>query len=97
MMAVEDHAYSATMAWIEDIVELHPELWAAKFEFATDKGMLWVLVEGNEHEVLAWRAAVGGRIMRSQVRLGVWSKEILGVRVHVRVVDDPKRAPGGAS
>jgi hypothetical protein len=38
-----------------------------------------------------WRAAVGGRIMRSQVVNGVWSKEVLGIRVHVRVVNDPKR------
>ena len=91
MMAVEDRAYSATMAWVEDIVALHPDLWNHRYEFETRDGMLWVLVEGSEFEVLAWRAAVGGRIMRSQVRLGIWSKEILGVRVHVRVIDDPKR------
>lgn len=90
-MAVEDRAYSATMAWIEDIVQLHPELWNHKFEYATERGMLWVLVEGSDYEVLAWRAAIGGRIMKSKVRDGVWTKEILGIRVHVRVIDDPNR------
>lgn len=87
MMAIEDQTYSATMAWIEDIVALHPELWNHRFEFATENGRLWVLVEGTDFEVLAWRAAVGGRIMRSQVVNGVWSKEVLGIRVHVRVTD----------
>ena len=90
-MAVEDRAYSATMAWIEDIVSLHPELWNHTYEFTTDKGMLWVLVEGGDYEALAWRAAVGGRLMRSQVVNGVWSKEVLGIRVHVRVSDDPRK------
>lgn len=90
-MTAEQTAYSATMAWIESIVELHPELWSHKYEFATQAGMLWVLVEGTDFEVLAWRAAVGGRIMRSKVVAGVWSKEVLGVRCHVRVTDTPKR------
>jgi hypothetical protein len=53
--------------------------------------MLWVLVEGGDFEVLAWRAAVGGRIMPSKVVDGVWAKEVLSVRVHVRVVDDPRK------
>lgn len=91
MMTAEDTRYSETMAWIEDVVALHPDLWNHSYEFQTQAGMLWIVVQGTEFEVLAWRAAVGGRIMRSQVRLGVWSKEILGIRVHVRVVDDPKR------
>lgn len=88
-MTAEHTAYSATMAWIESIVEIHPDLWSHRYEFETHQGMLWVVVQGSEFEVLAWRAAVGGRIMRSQVRLGVWSKEILGVRVHVRVQNGP--------
>lgn len=89
-MAIEER-HSATMAWIESVVELHPELWRGKFEFATENGRLWVLVEGSDYEALAWRAAVGGRIMRSQVVNGVWSKEVLGIRVHVRVTDNAKR------
>jgi hypothetical protein len=89
-MATEER-HSATMAWIEDVVALHPQLWQGKWEYATENGRLWVLVEGTDFEVLAWRAAVGGRIMRSQVVNGVWSKEVLGIRVHVRVVNDPKR------
>lgn len=88
-MTAEHTAYSATMAWVEDIVALHPDLWNHRYDFETRDGMLWVIVQGGEFEVLAWRAAVGGRIMRSQVRLGVWSKEILGVRVHVRVQNGP--------
>jgi hypothetical protein len=91
MMALEDTTYSATMAWIEDVVAIHPELWRGTFEFATEKGMLWVLVEGTDFEVLAWRAAVGGRVQPSKVVAGVWSKEVLGVRVHVRVTDNAKR------
>ena len=90
-MALEDTTYSATMAWIEDIVSLHPELWNHKYEFATQDGMLWVLVQGTDFEVLAWRAAVGGLICPSSVVRGVWTKEILGVRVHVRVSDDPRK------
>lgn len=86
-MAVEDTRYSATMAWIEDIVALHPELWNHVYEFSTDHGMLWVLVEGGDYEALAWRAAVGGRLQSSKVTGGVWSKEVLGIRVHVRVTD----------
>lgn len=89
-MATEER-HSATMAWIESVVELHPALWQGKWEFATENGRLWVLVQGDEYAVLAWRAAVGGRIMRSQVVNGVWTKEVLGIRCHVRVVDDPKR------
>lgn len=89
-MAAEER-HSATMAWIEDVVALHPELWRGKFEFATENGRLWVLVEGDEYAVRAWHSALGGRIMRSQTTAGVWSKEVLGIRVHVRVVDDPKR------
>lgn len=91
MMAVEDRAYSATMSWIEDVVAIHPELWRGTWEFATETGYLWVLVEGGHFEVLAWHAALGGRIMPSKVTAGVWSKEVLGIRVHVRVSNDPKR------
>jgi hypothetical protein len=90
-MALEDQTYSATMAWVEDVVAIHPELWQGKFEFATERGMLWVLVEGGDYEVLAWRAAVGGRVQPSKVVAGVWSKEVLGIRVHVRVTDDPRK------
>jgi hypothetical protein len=90
-MTAEDTTYSATMAWIEDIVALHPELWNHKYEFATTSGVMWVLVEGGDYEALAWRSAVGGRLMKSRVANGVWSKEILGIRVHVRVVDDPRK------
>lgn len=90
-MAVEDTTYSATMAWIEDVVALHPELWNHRYEFSTDRGMLWVLVEGSDYEALAWRAAVGGRLQPSKVVAGVWMKEVLGIRVHVRIVNDPKR------
>ena len=87
MMTAEETRYSATMQWIEDIVALHPELWNQKFEFATDQGMLWVLVEGSDYEALAWRAAVGGRLQSSKVVGGVWTKEVLGIRVHVRITD----------
>lgn len=89
-MATEER-HSATMAWIEDVVALHPELWNQRYEFATDKGMLWVLVEGSDYEALAWRAAVGGRLQSSKVIGGVWTKEVLGIRCHVRIVNDPKR------
>lgn len=41
--------------------------------------------------VLAWRAAVGGRVQPSKVVAGVWSKEVLGIRVHVRVTDNAER------
>ena len=91
MMALEDTTYSASMAWIEDIVALHPELWNHVYEFETRHGMLWVLVEGGDFEALAWRAAVGGRLQSSKVTAGVWSKEVLGIRAHVRVWNDPKR------
>lgn len=91
MMALEDVAYSATMAWVEDMVALHPELWNHQYEFSTHQGMLWVLVEGGDFEVLAWRAAVGGRVQPSKVTAGVWSKEVLGIRVHVRVTDNATR------
>lgn len=85
MMTAEHTAYSATMAWIEDVVQLHPELWSHKYEFATQAGMLWVLVEGSDYEALAWRAAVGGRLQPSKIVAGVWTKEVLGIRAHVRV------------
>lgn len=90
-MALEDTTHSASMAWVEDLIAGRPELQTTRHEFATSAGMLWVLVEGGDFEVLAWRAAVGGLIRPSKVVNGVWSKEILGSRVHIRVTDDPKR------
>jgi hypothetical protein len=90
-MTAEDTRYSATMAWVEGLILARPELQATRHEFATASGMLWVLVEGGDFEVLAWRAAVGGRIMPSKVVDGVWAKEVLSVRVHVRVTDDPRK------
>lgn len=90
-MAIEDTTYSAAMAWVEALVAGRPELQATRHEYATSAGMLWVLVEGGDFEVLAWRAAVGGLIRPSKVDAhGAWSKEILGARVHVRVTDSPK-------
>lgn len=94
MMAIEDTTYSSAMAWVETLIVDHPNLRATKHEFATSAGMLWVLVEGGDFEVLAWRAAVGGLIRPSRVVNGVWTKEILGSRVHVRVTDYPM---GGVS
>lgn len=91
MMALEDTTYSASMAWVELLIAGRPELQASRYEFATSAGMLWVLVEGGDFEVLAWRAAVGGSIRPSKVVGGVWSKEILGARVHVRVSNSPVR------
>jgi hypothetical protein len=90
-MTAEDTRYSATMAWVEGLIAASPALQATRFEYETRGGMLWVLVEGGDFEVLAWRAAVGGRIMPSKVVGGVWAKEVLSVRVHVRVVDDPRK------
>lgn len=89
-MATEER-HSATMAWIESVIELHPELWQGKWEFATENGRLWVLVEGSDYEALAWRAAVGGRLQSSKVIGGVWTKEVLGIRCHVRVSNARER------
>lgn len=92
-------SYAPLMAWVEQLVAERGELQVTKHEFETRDGMLWVLVEGADFEVLAWRAAVGGRIRPSKVdpNTGVWTKEILGVRVHVRVVDDPRRQQDGGA
>lgn len=90
-MATEER-YSATMQWVEDMVALHPELWSHRYEFETRAGMLWVLVEGSDYEALAWRAAVGGRLQSSKVTGGVWTKEVLGIRCHVRIQNNPGRS-----
>ena len=64
-MAVEDTTYSATMAWIEDVVALHPELWNHRYEFSTDRGMLWVLMLTMPFPYIAneagWTVAEVGR------------------------------------
>lgn len=88
-MTIEGTRYAAHMEWVERLVAERHELQATRHEFETRDGMLWVIVDGGDFEALAWRAAVGGRLMPSKVDHGVWSKEILGIRVHVRVVDNP--------
>lgn len=87
-----DTRYSATMAWIEDTVTAGPWLAATKHEFFTLNGQLWVRVEGAQREAHAWHAAVGGLIQPSHVdRFGVRRQMIFGIRVHIEVVDDPRK------
>lgn len=91
-MTVEDTRHSATMAWIEGVVALSPLLQSTTYEFFTKRGQLWVLVQGANYEAHAWHVAVGGYQLPSFFDShGVRRSMILGTRVHVEVVDDPKR------
>lgn len=93
MMTVEDTRHSDTMAWIEGVVALSPLLQSTTYEFFTKRGQLWVLVQGANFEAHAWHVAVGGYQVPSFFDShGVRRWLILGVRVHVEVVDVPKRS-----
>ncbi|MEV6413887.1 hypothetical protein [Kribbella sp. NPDC051718] len=89
--APEGSTYAATMAWIERVVADSTRLRATRHEYYTLNGQLWVRVEGGNHEAHAWHVAVGGYAMPSNIdRHGVRRQMILGTRVHVEVVDDPR-------
>lgn len=89
-------AYSpiaATVAWVEELVAASPKLQATKYEFYTLNGQLWVQVQGGRWEAHAWQVATMGRVLSSLVdRNGVRRQMIIGQRVHVEVIDDPRKA-----
>jgi hypothetical protein len=90
-MAVDDTRYAETMAWIERVVAHSPLLQSTTYEFYTDRGQLWVKVKGANYEAHAWHVAVGGHQLPSYFDAhGVRHSTILGIRVHVEVIDDPK-------
>lgn len=92
MTTAEDTRYAATLAWIEQLVASDPHLSATRHEYFTLAGQLWVRVEGSYHEADAWHHAVGGHALSSYVDgRGVWRKMILGIRVNVEVVHDPRK------
>jgi hypothetical protein len=94
MMTAEDTRYSATMAWVEQLVADSPKLQSTKHEFYTLAGQLWVQVQGGHWEAHAWQVAVGGMIRPSYVDgQGVFRQMILGTRVCVEVIDDPQKRP----
>lgn len=91
-MTAEDTRHSATMAWVEQLVADSPYLQSTQHEFFTLNGMLWVQVHGGNYEAHAWQVAVGGLLRPSQIdaaKVRRWM--IFGTRVHVEVIDDPKR------
>lgn len=87
-----DTRHSATMAWLEGVVAASPLLQSTAWEVYTLDGQLWVKVDGGHFEAHAWHVAVGGYQLPSYFDgHGVRRSTILGIRVHVEVVDSPKR------
>lgn len=94
-MTVSDTRYAAAMAWVEGLVAGSTILQSTRFEFYTLDGQLWVQVRGSNYEAHAWHVAVGGLQMPAYFDThGVRRSMILGTRVHVEIIDDP-RVNGG--
>lgn len=90
-MTLEGTTYAATVEWVEKLVAESTKLQATKYEFYTLDGQLWIQVQGGTFEAHAWQAAVGGRALGSSVRSGVRRQVIIGARVCVEVIDDPRK------
>lgn len=89
---IPDIRHSATMAWLEGVVAASPLLQSTKWEMSTLNGQLWVQVQGGHYEAHAWHVAVGGYRLPSYFDgHGVRRSMILGIRVHVEIIDRPKR------
>lgn len=87
-----DTRHSATMAWLEDLVAASPLLQSTTWEVYTLAGQLWVKVQGANYEAHAWHVAVGGYQLPSYFDgHGVRRSMILGIRVHVEVISDPRK------
>jgi hypothetical protein len=82
---------SASLAWVEDLVAEGALIRATKWESYSLNGMLWIHVIGAQYEAHAWHVAVGGRAFGSHIdSRGVRRQMIIGTRVCVEVVDDPR-------
>lgn len=87
--------YAEDVAWVEDKVTHSLLLQKTKYEFYTLDGQLWVQVQGGKWESHAWHVVIGGYAMPSNVdRSGVWRQMIIGARVHVEIIDDPRKRGG---
>jgi hypothetical protein len=83
--------YAADVAWVEDKIAHSLLLQKTKYEFYTLDGKLWVQVQGGKWESHAWHVVIGGYAMPSNVSGGVWRQMIIGARVHVEIIDDPRK------
>lgn len=90
--ATEAGRLSAALAWVEDLVAEGALIRATKWESYTLDGTLWIRVAGAQHEAHAWHVAVGGRAFGSHIDShGVRRQMIIGTRVCVEIVDDPRQ------
>lgn len=92
VMTLAGPTYAEAMAWVEQLVADTTALQATKYDFYTLSGVLWVQVQGGRWEAHAWQAATGGRVMSPAFdKHRVRRQMIIGQRVSVEVIDDPRK------
>lgn len=82
---------SEDLAFVERCVAASTQLQATKWESYTLNGQLWVQVKGGTFDAHAWAVAVEGRVFPSSIdshHVRRWM--IIGTRVCVEVIDDPR-------
>jgi hypothetical protein len=83
----------ADLAWVENLIAATPLLAAMRYVVAERDGVVAVEVQGAHYEARAWRHAINGRICPSHIDVhGVRRQLIIGARVQVQVVHDPRSA-----
>lgn len=91
-MTLAGPTYAEAMAWVEHLVADNPILQTTKYDFYTLSGQLWIQVQGAHYELNAWHHVFGGRIFPSHIdKAGVRRQMVMGERVSVEVIDDPRK------
>jgi len=81
------------LTWVENLIAATPILAAMRHVVAERDGVVAVEVQGAHYEARAWRHAIEGRIMPSHIDVhGVRRQLIIGARVQIQVVHDPRSA-----
>jgi len=81
------------LAWVENLIAATPLLAAMRHVVAERDGIVSVEVQGAHYEARAWRHAINGRICPSHIDVhGVRRQLIIGARVQIQVVHDPRSA-----
>lgn len=92
-MTAEVGRLSLDLAYVEQLVAASDKLQTISWESYTLNGQLWVQVKGGgPFEAHAWAVAVEGRVFPSSIDShGVRRWMIIGTRVCVEVIDDPRK------
>jgi hypothetical protein len=81
------------LAWVENLIAATPVLAAMRHVVVERDGIVAVEVQGAHYEARAWRHAINGRICPSHIDVnGVRRQLVIGMRVQVQVVHDPRSA-----